>query len=179
MAKAFGEAPTPEQILHYIYGVFYSNIYRSTYAPLLKIDFPRVPFTADYDLFVRLGKLGKTLVELHLVKSPLLEKPIAKFQGGGGNLVVQKIHYKAQTQKLFINNDKYFEGISKELWEYQIGGYKVLQKYLKDRKGRVLDDPIHYCRIATSLFHTIAIQKEIDELYVQVEKQLIDFEKGD
>lgn len=47
---AYGRRPKPEDILHYIYGVFYSNIYRETYAEFLKIDFPRVPFTADYEL---------------------------------------------------------------------------------------------------------------------------------
>ena len=31
---------TPEEILYYIYGIFYSNVYREKYAEFLKIDFP-------------------------------------------------------------------------------------------------------------------------------------------
>ncbi|HGY10903.1 MAG TPA: DNA methyltransferase, partial [Desulfobacterales bacterium] len=65
LQSAYGQKPTPEQILYYIYGVFYSNIYRQTYAEFLKIDFPRVPFTTDYDLFKKMGELGKGLADLH------------------------------------------------------------------------------------------------------------------
>ncbi|NLK49733.1 MAG: hypothetical protein GX294_03695, partial [Candidatus Cloacimonetes bacterium] len=56
------------------------------------------------------------------------------------------------------------EGITPELWNYHIGGYQVLHKYLKDRKGKTLADPIHYCRIATALAHTIELQEQIDEI---------------
>jgi hypothetical protein len=50
-----------------------------------------------------------------------------------------------------------------------------MQKYLKDRKGRKMDDPRHYIRMATALAKTIEIQAEIDELYPDVEMQVIDF----
>jgi len=39
----FGEKPKPEDILYYIYGILYSNIYRERYAEFLKVDFPRSP----------------------------------------------------------------------------------------------------------------------------------------
>ena len=50
-----------------------------------------------------------------------------------------------------------------------------MDKYLKDRKGRKMDDPRHYIRIATALARTIEIQAEIDELYPEVEKEVIEF----
>ncbi|MDY0318503.1 MAG: type ISP restriction/modification enzyme, partial [Candidatus Cloacimonadaceae bacterium] len=55
-----------------------------------------------------------------------------------------------------------FEGITPELWNYHIGGYQVLHKYLKDRKGKSLADPIHYCRMVTALKMTIDAQASID-----------------
>jgi hypothetical protein len=61
------------------------------------------------------------------------------------------------------------------LWNYQIGGYQVLQKYLKDRKNRIMDDPRYYCRVLTAIAKTIALQNQIDEIYNNVEKDLIDF----
>jgi hypothetical protein len=66
---------------------------------------------------------------------------------------------------------------SKQVWQYQIGGYQVCNKWLKDRKGRELhtDDIKHYCKIVTSLQKTIEIQKAIDTLYPKVEKQPIEF----
>jgi hypothetical protein len=75
--------------------------------------------------------------------------------------------------RVYINSEKYFEGITTEVWNYHIGGYQVLHKYLKDRKGRNMDDPVHYCRIATAISKTIELQKEIDELYEGVEEGVI------
>ena len=48
-------------------------------------------------------------------------------------------------------------------------------KYLKDRKGKMMDDAPRYCRIVTALSKTMEIQKEIDTLYPKVEKEVIQF----
>jgi hypothetical protein len=45
----------------------------------------------------------------------------------------------------------------------------VLHKYLKDRKGKILADPSHYCRIATALVLTMEIQLKIDEIFPQID----------
>ena len=55
----------------------------------------------------------------------------------------------------------------------QIGGYQVLEKYLKDRKGRPLDDPKRYIYIASAIAETIRLQQQTDALYPQVEAQTI------
>jgi len=175
LSSHYGQKPTPEDILYYIYGVFYSNIYRETYAEFLKIDFPRVPFTADYDLCKKMGKLGKELADLHLLKSPALSPPVAKYQGSSDNDRVETITYKEDEQRIYINKGKYFEGIAPEVWHYHIGGYQVLNKYLKDRKGRIMDDAPHYCRIVTALSKTIDIQAKIDDIYPEAEKKLVQF----
>jgi predicted helicase len=175
LSDSYGQEPTPEDILYYIYGVFYSNIYRETYAEFLKIDFPRVPFTADYRLFKKTGELGKKLADLHLLKSPMLDPPVAKFQGSGDNDRIEKITFMEDEQRIYINKDKYFEGIAPEVWKYHIGGYQVLHKYLKDRKDRIMDAAPRYCRIATALSKTVEIQASIDRIYPELEKELVDF----
>jgi predicted helicase len=165
---------TPEEIFYYIYGVLYSNTYRTKYAEFLKIDFPRVPFTKDYNLFKKMSEYGNRLVDLHLLKSSELDSPVARFQGKGDNKVEKVKHGEG---KVIINDGQYFEGISPEVWEYQIGGYQVCDKWLKDRKGRILslDDIKHYCKVVTALSKTLEIQKEIDHLYPEIEKGTIEF----
>ena len=175
LSKSYERKPTPEEILYYIYGIFYSNIYREIYAEFLKIDFPRVPFTSDYDLFIEMGKLGKELTDLHLLKSSELDSPVSKYQGSGDNDRIEKITYKEDEQRIYINKEKYFEGITPEVWNYHIGGYQVLHKYLKERKDRMMDDAPRYCRIVTALYKTIEIQKQIDNIYPEIEKNLISF----
>lgn len=171
LTKNFQKTPIPEEIFYYIYAVLYSNIYRTKYAEFLKIDFPRIPFTSNYDVFTKMALLGKRLVDLHLLKSQELNPPIAKFQGVGNSEVV-KVNFVENENRVYINATQYFEGITKEIFEYQIGGYQVMSKWLKDRKGRflTLDETITYCKIATTLSKTIEIQKEIDTLYPLCEK---------
>ncbi len=172
--KTYKRELAPEEILYYIYAVFYSNHYREKYAEFLKIDFPRVPFTKDYKVFKALSDFGSQLCDLHLLKSKLLDKPVSKFQGESGNDRIEKVIYNEQERRIYINKDKYFDNVTPEIWNYQIGGYQVLQKYLKDRKDKVMDDSRHYCRVITALSNTIRIQKEIDGVYPEVENNLLD-----
>jgi len=173
LTDAFKKMPSPEQIFFYVYAVFYSNIYRAKYAEFLKIDFPRVPFTKDHKLFKKMGEYGEKLVDLHLLKLLDFDFPIAKLQGKG-DYRVEKVRY--EKGKVFINNDQYFEGIALEIWKYQIGGYKVCEKWLKDRKGRILslDEIKHYCKVVTAIQKTTEIQKVIDDIYPEVEKETIE-----
>jgi len=175
LTKAYKKTPTPEDILYYIYAVLYSNTYRKRYAEFLKIDFPRVPFTGDFKLFKRISQFGYQLAELHLLKSELLNSPITKFQGSGKNDFVEKVQYSETEQRIFVNKEKYFEGITPEVWNYHIGGYQVLNKWLKDRKDRLLTlyEVETYCKIITALHYTIKIQTDIDRIYENVEKSII------
>ena len=174
LSSAYKKQPTPEEIFYYIYALLYSDTYRAKFAEFLKIDFPRVPFTTDYKLFKKMGEYGKKLVDLHLMKLEDLDTPVAKFQGMGNNKV-EKLKYNEEENRLFINKDQYFKGITEDVWQYQVGGYQVCDKWLKDRKGKVLsvDDIKHYCKIVTSLQKTIEIQKEINEIYPEVEAETI------
>ena len=170
LTAAYGQKPSPEAVLYYIYGVFYSTLYRQKYSEALRIDFPRVPFTCNFDVFCQVAALGKRLVELHLLKSSELNPPLARYQGGGSDDTVEKVDYDPESGRVMINSSKYFEGIPAEVWQYQIGGYQVLSKYLKDRRGLPMNDPVRYVRIATALAKTIELQNEIDIIYPLVEE---------
>ncbi|MDQ7025443.1 MAG: type ISP restriction/modification enzyme, partial [Anaerolineae bacterium] len=66
--------------------------------------------------------------------------------------------------KVFINRTQYFGNVAQEVWEFHIGGYQVLHKWLKDRRGRTLDynDILHYEQIVTALENTMRLMDEID-----------------
>ena len=166
----FESEPTPEEIFYYIYAILYSPTYRKRYEEFLKIDFPRIPLPSDYDVFKELSNLGKELVELHLLKHPELEKTQVGFPKGNSNKV-EKVSYDEDKQRVFINKDQYFEGISKDIWEYRIGAYQVMEKYLKDRKGRKLslDEINHYMKVAKAIRLTIGLQQKINSIYNKVE----------
>ncbi len=100
--------------------------------------------------------------------------PIAKFQGRGDSKV-ERLGHDEEEKHIYISQAQYFEGITKEVRQYQIGDYQVLNKWLKDRKGErlSLEDIKHYCKVVTSLQKTIEIQQEIDNIYSEIERKLI------
>jgi len=156
--------PTPEEIFYYIYAVLYSSSYRKRYEEFLKIDFPSVPLPEDYEKFKRLSESGKELVELHLLKHPSLSETGVGFPESGSD-VVEKVYYDENSEQVWINKGQYFDGISKEVWEYRIGTYQVMEKYLKDRKKRKLslEEIEHYMRVAKAIERTIEVQGKVDE----------------
>lgn len=154
----------PEQLFYYVYAILHSNIYRQRFAQYLRMDFPRIPFTADFELFSQLAGYGKKLADIHLLRGPHLNLPLARYQGSGSNDMVESIMYDEHNGTVQINPDKHFEGITPELWNYHIGGYQVLHKYLKDRKGKSIADPIHYCKMVTALAISIDFQAQIDQI---------------
>ena len=158
--------PTPEEIFYYIYAILYSPTYRKRYEEFLKIDFPRVPLPSSNILFKELSNLGKELVDLHLLKASALDESEIGFPKSGSYDVV-KIYYDEGNQRVFINKEQYFEGLSKEVWGYQIGAYQVMEKYLKDRKKRKLslDEINHYMKVAKAIRMTIELQEKIDDIY--------------
>ena len=164
--ELLGTEPTPEEIFYYMYAVLYSPTYRKRYTEFLKIDFPRIPLPTDYEQFKRLSELGSELVELHLLKHPSLAKVGVGFPVGDSN-TVEKVRYVEEYERVYFNKTQYFEGVPKEVWEYQIGGYQVLAKYLKDRKRKLsLEEIEHYMKVVKALKRTIEVQTEIDEVFL-------------
>ncbi len=154
--------PTPEEILGYIYAVFYSPSYRDRYLEFLKIDFPRVPFVDNENTFKELSELGTELIEHHLMKksylSNLVTFPVA------GNDEVENV--KFEKGKVYINKTQYFDNIPSEVWEFYVGGYQVLDKWLKSRKDRTLsyEEKETFTKIVNILGFTKKQMGRIDEV---------------
>lgn len=157
---------SPEDIFDYIYAILHSSKYRETYKEFLKIDFPRIPYPTDKDNFWKLVKLGRQIRELHLLESPLLSASKNIRFDGGTDLTVEKPKYEAKTQRVYINESVYFEGVSEIAWNFYIGGYQPAQKWLKDRKGRPLsvDDVKHYTQMIIAMSETDRLMREIDNV---------------
>lgn len=53
------------------------------------------------------------------------------------------------------------------VWEFFIGGYQPAQKWLKDRKGKILgfEEILHYQKIIVALSETDRLMKEIDLVF--------------
>ncbi len=162
---------SPEQILGYIYAILHSQTYRTKYAEFLKSDFPRIPFLEISPKFETLAKLGEELIEKHLMKKQFSFKELSELGNypiTGDNIVVKpefkiiKTEYKIH-KRLYINKTQYFETVTEEIYNFYIGGYQVLDKYLKDRKGRsIADELFHIVEIIKTIHFTIEQMKKIE-----------------
>lgn len=164
--ELYKEKFSPEDILGYIYAVLFHKIYREKYLNFLKIDFPKIPFTKDKNTFKNLSKLGLKLINLHLLKNDELDFNVgeALFKDiKNKNLKIQKIKYNKDTKELFINESLYFTKVSLEIYEFKIGGYAVLDKYLKSHKEEDIDHK-HFTLIIQTLNETLKIQDEISKI---------------
>jgi len=154
---------SPKDIFDYIYAVLHSPSYREKYKEFLKIDFPRVPYPKDEKNFKELVKFGAELRSLHLLESPKVNQFITTYHVDGSN-TVEKLTYK--DGKVFINKDQYFGNVPELAWNFYIGGYQPAQKWLKDRKGRILTnaDIEHYQKVIVALVETGQLMKEADSI---------------
>ncbi len=158
----------PEDILHYMYAVFHSPMYRERYAEFLKVDFPRLPLTSNEGLFRALCQLGERLVGLHLMEE---RGAITTRFPEAGNNIVEKVEYaqpadNPERGRVWINKTQYFEGVPPVVWNFSIGGYQVCQRWLKDRKGRALSfaDMKHYQLVVAALAETLTLMEKIDKV---------------
>jgi predicted helicase len=152
---------SPEAILGYIYAVLHSPTYRKKYLEFLKTDFPRIPFVEDAETFETLSALGWELVQAHLLHT-IPESP--EVDVSKGSVTVEKPVYEESRQRLYINKERYFAPVPREVWEFHIGGYPVLEKYLKSRKDRdlTLDEIEHVQNVVKVLAFTLRQMQKID-----------------
>ena len=125
--------------------------------------------------FKSIAELGSRLIQNHLLKCTSNEKTSCTVSVG---CRVQKIAYENETVTIDENKSKGFDGIPSSVWEFKIGAYQPLQKWLKDRKakggknprpGRKLthEDIEHYQKMVVAIRETIRLMGEIDEVIDQ------------
>ncbi|GAA8238934.1 DNA methyltransferase [Helicobacter pylori] len=167
--KHYNHSFEPLEVLGYIYALLYSPNYRKRYEDFLKADYPKILFTENKDLFRVLSLLGIELIGLHVLNQESLNYSFEKLKdatiGESGyieaherNPIIKKPSHNEQ--QLYINHSAYFSGVSQEIYDYRIGGYCVLDKYLKSHKNEPCDFD-HVTRIIKVIARTIEIQKTL------------------
>ena len=124
-----------------------------------------MPYPKNKTQFLRLAELGKEIRNIHLSKGFKKLPLTTKFPVSGDNTVDS---FKHIDLRVYINSKQYIEPVSKEIWEFQLGGYSPAQKWLKDRKGRQLShgELIHYQKILTALAETMRLMITVDMVSV-------------
>ncbi len=175
--KHYNHSFEPLEVLGYIYALLYSPNYRKRYEDFLKADYPKILFTNNKDLFRALSLLGIELIGLHVLNQESLNYSFEKLKDAtigescyspsnklteahDRNPIIKKPSHNELEQRLYINHSAYFRGVSQEIYDYRIGGYCVLDKYLKSHKNEPCNFD-HVSNIIRVIAHTIEIQKTL------------------
>ncbi|MBH0304621.1 N-6 DNA methylase [Helicobacter pylori] len=165
----------PLEVLGYIYALLYSLHYRKRYEDFLKADYPKILFTNNKDLFRALSLLGIELIGLHVLNQESLNYSFKKLKDAtigescyspsnklteAHDRIIKKPSHNEPEQRLYINHSAYFRGVSQEIHDYMIGGYGVLDKYLKSHKNEPCNFD-HVSNIIKVIARTIEIQKTL------------------
>lgn len=142
--------PTPLDAFDYIYAVLHDPGYRRAFRDELRVGFPVIPWPSTPAAFWRHVANGSVLRRAHLLDPDALGDPMVVFMGEG-EAQVKRVRFVDGA--VWINGTQRFEGVSEAVWALQIGGYRVAEKWLKDRRGRVLSagELERYGQIVTAL----------------------------
>ena len=173
----------PEDVFHYVYAVLHAPSYRRRYAQFLRADFPRVPPPTGAPLFRALAELGVALTATHLLDASVLDVSGISFPVRGEGVVEQgyPCYYPAgaiprgemhpiENGRVYISGSRetkqgqYFDGIEPQAWSFLVGAYKPMDKYLRDRVGRVMtySELEGYIKMAAALRDTVRLMGEVD-----------------
>lgn len=159
---------SPESILCFIYANLYNPNYRKKYAEYLKIGFPRINFDISKKTFDKLESLGEKLIDLHLMQQiPQDSNIVLDFRTDNQtpNFTLKKLQSKERYKDnmLILNDNLCIKGVSQAMYNYTIGGYKVIEKWLNYRANyectkEEIQHLIDMCKILKA---TIELEKDI------------------
>lgn len=80
----------------------------------------------------------------------------------------------SHTLDIYLNNETFWSNVPEAVWEYAIGGYQVLKKWLSYRERQVLgrditkDEAREFTHIVRRIAALLLLEPELDENYVAV-----------
>lgn len=158
-------------IFDYIYGKLWEKEYRTKFSDLLKQDYPRVPYPTEVNNFWQTVSYGKALRLLHTIDNTLLEYLKTKFDNvtfkfvdaSNKNLIVDKkcVTYNKTEKSIPVNTNLYFTGITQAMYDFKIGSYEVLKKWLTNRQDieLTLEDLEYFMQICIIAHVTTTLTK--------------------
>jgi predicted helicase len=187
LSNHFKRQITAEHLFFFIYAILWTPTYRARYRSLLKKEFPKIPLSQwqhPTDFF-DMSAYGRELANLHCFKDSeetkrkgLIEFPA--FNKKDLHIIYDsKKGYSAKDHRIYFNSSFWIDNITDEIWNFEIGGIKQLENWIKNRtyserpkkSHKTLPRPINESEleefqiICFIIKETIALMKKIDILY--------------
>jgi hypothetical protein len=133
---------------------------------MLRIDFPRIPWPVDHAQFRSVSAEGRELVRIHLE----MARPQSNGENPPGvrapNLRVEAAYPRWEPPgQLALNHARIWpESVPKRVWQWRLGGYQVLARWLAQRRDHELtaDDQNRLHKIIRGIEQTLHSINRID-----------------
>lgn len=196
-------AAPPEVLFYHTLAVLHAPAYRLENAGALRQDWPRVPLPSDAAALSASAELGRRVASLldprlpvngvtHGDPLPELRGLAALsvtsgavdfdvrvnwgYSGQGGAVMPGSGHVTTNddgTLNIWLNPTTYWASIPRDVWDYTLGGYQVLKKWLSYRESKVLGRPLRqeeareFTHIARRIAALIDLSDELDASYAR------------
>lgn len=146
LAERYGRRVIPENLIAYVFALLAHPAYRETFATELETPGPRVPITADPDLFREAVAVGERLLWLNTwnerFRGPGREGAMPPVDGLGWTKTVtaipaspDEVVYDPHTEILHIG-DGTVAGVRQDVWELSVSGFPVVQRWIYSRTAK-------------------------------------------
>lgn len=159
-----GICAEPEDLFLHTLATLHDPNYRETCASGLRMGWPRIPLPTDAAKFTQSAERGRQLARLldtECSVDELLDTAIAvpsktdksqmqsadfEINTGWGHFGINKAvmpgkgktEFRGNMVDVYLNDRTYWKDVPIEVWEYRLGGYQVLKKWLSYREFKVL-----------------------------------------
>jgi len=142
LSLVYGEAVSAEDVFDAILCLLSAQSYTTRFAEDLEDDFPHIPFPADKAVFRKAVEIGRDIrsVEtfVHPPSSAFLTSAIARVETEPLSTLNASIWNDGKI-KLCADGSGVVSGISPEIWDFEVSGYRLVSHWLGGRKGQVVD----------------------------------------
>lgn len=117
-----------ESAYDYILAVLSAPAYTANHWSALENDTLRVPLTSDADVFEAGAQLGAQLRDVWTLQVP--KHPDVAWKGTSSEPLGKARH---QDTRIVFSNGRELEGVTADVWTFEVSGYRVLQEWFKAR----------------------------------------------
>lgn len=140
LENTLGIPVSPEDFFAYCYTVLSTPDYADRFSEDLAVPGLRIPLTKNSTPFTNAVELGRRLIALHTFGERFVP---AKIPQGKARIekainpspMPERFEHKESTATLYVGNGE-VRPVSKEVWEFSVSGYAILQRWLDYRKSK-------------------------------------------
>ncbi|MCI0735043.1 MAG: N-6 DNA methylase [Beijerinckiaceae bacterium] len=145
LAESYGAAISAEDAFDAILALLSAASYTLAFAEDLEDVFPHVPFPSDHAQFLAAVQLGREIRAVETFCRPPSRNFLTRALAGVETEPGESLGATGWSEgEFFLCADRTgrVSGVSKEIWDFSVSGYRLLSRWLDARKGLAVDNAL-------------------------------------